>query len=188
LRPSLTVLLPVRDCQSTLWDAVLQILDVLPDLTDRFEVVIIDDGSMDATIEVADELAARYPQVVALRQARPLGQIAAVRTGLERSSGEIVLLRDAECGDDIEEIPRLWWALTGPKMGQARVDEPSWSPQRTLPDFVARGGFRMFVRSAVETSSGLTTTEVSFADPGNKAGRPKRPNYLARLRDFALGE
>ena len=56
-----------------------------------------------ATIEVADELAAHYPQVIALRHARPMGSEAAVRTGLRRSTGQIVLLKD---GDGLRRIDR----------------------------------------------------------------------------------
>lgn len=94
LERSLSILLPVRDDQSTLAATVQRLLEVLSDLPGPFELILIDDGSRDATIEVADELATRYPQVSAVRHAEPRGQEAAIESGLARSSGDIVLVRD----------------------------------------------------------------------------------------------
>jgi glycosyltransferase involved in cell wall biosynthesis len=90
---SLTVLFPVRDAQSTLAATVTQILEMASDLSERFELLIIDDGSLDSTGEVADELSRHYPQIRLLRHSRPLGEEAALRTGLAQSRGDVVLAR-----------------------------------------------------------------------------------------------
>ena len=90
---SLTVLLPVQDAQSTLADTVAEVLEIASDLTPRFELLIIDDGSTDATCEVAEELSRHYPQVRSVRHSSPLGREAAVRTGLLQSQGEVVFVR-----------------------------------------------------------------------------------------------
>jgi glycosyltransferase involved in cell wall biosynthesis len=73
---------------------VTEVLDVAADLTDRFELLIIDDGSADATSEVADELTRHYPQVRMLRHSKPQGRDAALRTGIAQSRGEVVLIRE----------------------------------------------------------------------------------------------
>jgi glycosyltransferase involved in cell wall biosynthesis len=91
---SLTVLLPVQDAQATLTETVEEVLDVAAELTDRFELLIIDDGSADATSEIAHELTRHYPQVRAIRHSKPLGRDAALRTGLAQSRGEVVFVRD----------------------------------------------------------------------------------------------
>ncbi len=129
---SLSVLLPVRNAQATLNSAVHEILDVMTDSGDRFEVVIIDDGSSDATSEVAHDLSRHYPQIRFVRHGISRGREAAIRTGLERSRGEVVMLRDDQSGFSILERP-----------GRAS---------------------------------------------GHVSSRPARPNYLSRVKAFALGE
>ena len=71
---SLTVLLPVRDAQSTLAATVAQVLEMASDLSERFELLIIDDGSSDATGEVAHELSRHYPQIRTLRHGHAVGR------------------------------------------------------------------------------------------------------------------
>ncbi len=105
---SLSLLLPVRDAQATLSGTVHRILEVAADLTDRFELIIIDDGSTDATSEVAAELKRDYPQVRTVHHGRPRGEQESVRTGLRVSSGRVVLCGDAGAPLAIDELPRVW--------------------------------------------------------------------------------
>ena len=98
MQRSLSVLLPVKDAQATLTASVHDILDVVADSIDRFELLIIDDGSTDATSEIAHELTRHYPQVRVVRHGRSLGREAALRTGLKRSQGEVVVMREEDRG------------------------------------------------------------------------------------------
>lgn len=89
---SLSVLLPVRNVQATLAAAVPEILEVVSQWTTRFELLIIDDGSTDATSEVAQELTRCYPQIRFVSHGSPRGREAAIHEGLQQSSGEITLV------------------------------------------------------------------------------------------------
>jgi len=93
MKASLSVLLPVHNAQSTVGDAIGRLLEILPELTNRFEIIVIDDGSSDATCEVADDWARHYPQVTFFRQATLSGWQAAVLKHAWRARGEY--LRDA---------------------------------------------------------------------------------------------
>ena len=93
---TLSVLLPVKDAQATLTTLVHDYLDLATDLGGQFELLIIDDGSTDATSEMAHELTHDYPQIRVVRHGMSLGREAAIRTGLEWSRGEKVVVAGRE--------------------------------------------------------------------------------------------
>jgi hypothetical protein len=74
-------------------------------------LVIIDDCSTDATIEVADELAEVYPQLFVIRHAIPRGHAASIRTGIDHSLGEVVFFVDEDCRLPLNDVRQLWAAL-----------------------------------------------------------------------------
>lgn len=92
MNTSLSFILPVCNAENTLAASVRHILEVLPELTPQFEVLIVDDGSTDSTPDIARELALCYPQVRTVRCPRPQGNAAAMRLGLEHAAGEVVLI------------------------------------------------------------------------------------------------
>ena len=67
---TLSVVLTVHNAEKTLADQVSKTLDILTDLSARFELLIVDDGSTDQTEEVAHELARHFPQLRVARHAR----------------------------------------------------------------------------------------------------------------------
>lgn len=113
LERSLSLLLPVRNAQATLSETVHRILEVASDLTDRLELVIIDDGSTDATSEVAAELERDYPQIRTVRHGKPRGEQESLRTGLRMSSGRVVLCSESNVGLNVDELSRVWKSLSG---------------------------------------------------------------------------
>ena len=211
---SLTVLLPVENAQSTLKADVLRLLEILPELTDRLEIAIIDDGSTDSTIEVADELATEYPQVRVLRNATSHGRTRTIQEGIRRTSGEVILLIDEDCCLPVEHLRTLWEASHEHEIVLGRF------PQRPIRescrhrrlDRGSHGGYQMLRRHAAERHwdsvghqltlrAELLRTEVPWHEIELGRGhplrrdravalgsRPAKPNYLRALRDFALGE
>ncbi len=182
LERSLSVLLPVRNTQSTLCVLVEQILDVLPELTGSFELIIIDDGSTDATIEVADELTRRYPQVVVVRHGTPRGSAAAVQTGFQRSSGEVICVRDERGGLPLDQVPKMWRAMHKAAATQGATGRTLSGPLPARRRPALPGGFQMIHRKAIgplgEIAAHLGDGEPSAACPS----RPARPNFLRAAR------
>ncbi len=73
-----------------------------------WEVVLVDDGSTDGSVEVLERLAAEAPErvrVVFLR--RNFGQTAAIAAGIDHATGDLIVLMDADLQNDPRDIPRL---------------------------------------------------------------------------------
>jgi glycosyltransferase involved in cell wall biosynthesis len=108
VNPSLSLVLPVRNAEQTLAENLLHVLDVLSDLTDRFEVLLVDEGSTDQTIDLAHDLAVEYPQ---LRIARPLTEIAdsrMVEAGVAQTTGDVVVVQNPHSAFSPSHVRRLW--------------------------------------------------------------------------------
>ncbi len=71
------------------------------------EIIVVDDGSQDATAAVVQRVADELPQVRLIRHERNRGKGAAVRTAIDASRGDIVLVQDADLEYDPRDIPRL---------------------------------------------------------------------------------
>lgn len=105
---SISVVLPVRDGEHYIARRVEQLMNALVDLTEQFsELVIVDDGSRDATAQVLESVKARYPQVRVVRHSRPRGMEAAGQTGLEKATGELVFIQETDTTVRIEDMRRL---------------------------------------------------------------------------------
>lgn len=112
MNPSLTVVLPLRNVESTLPAFLAEILDILPDLTSKFEVVMVDDGSTDQTIDVAHEQSLAYPQVQLLVHPAKLGAQESLRSALRYSHGEQLLLVRDIAEFDPQELTKLCGVAT----------------------------------------------------------------------------
>src|SRR5487761_1180905 len=124
LKISLSALVPVYNGQSTVGSLISQLLDLLSELTDRFELVAIDNGSTDATAEVIADLALLYPQLCRVVMPRRADRAAVLRTGLEYSTGDIVLARGQGCATGLSGLTDLWRAL---RLGDIAVIRPQAS-------------------------------------------------------------
>ena len=81
------------------------VLDELPD--GPHEIVLVDDGSTDATWSLILEAAASDNRIVGLRLSRNFGHQAALTAALERVTGDLVVVMDGDLQDRPEEIPRF---------------------------------------------------------------------------------
>ncbi len=91
-----------------LWERLSAVLRKL----DRdWEVIFVDDGSTDGSLNFLRELARREPRVKVVELARNFGQHSAILAGFRESRGEIVITLDADLQNPPEEIPRLLEAI-----------------------------------------------------------------------------
>jgi glycosyltransferase involved in cell wall biosynthesis len=96
----LSVVVPAFNEEATIGTVIRRLLAV-PELR---EIIVVDDGSTDRTSDVAHILAARHDAVRVLRHDCNLGKTAALRSGFAASSGEIVIVQDADLEYDSSEI------------------------------------------------------------------------------------
>ena len=101
----LSVVIPAYNEASRLGETLSRVLAYLERRGKPFEVLVVDDGSADHTVEVAQEFAHRGVWVLEL--ARNRGKGAALRHGVVASSGAMVLLTDADLSTPIQEVERL---------------------------------------------------------------------------------
>ena len=104
----LSLVVPVYNEEENLPLLYEGVLKAIVPLNLAWELVLVDDGSRDRSIAVIEELAARDPSHVrAVELRRNFGQTAAIAAGIDNSTGEIVVLLDADLQNDPQDIPRM---------------------------------------------------------------------------------
>src|ERR687896_148152 len=88
--PSLTMFFPAYNDGGTIASLVIQAVQVASRLTPDFEVLVVNDGSTDATRDIVDELARTYPQVRVVHHPRNRGYGGALRTGFAQATRQLI--------------------------------------------------------------------------------------------------
>ncbi len=104
----LSVVIPVYNEEESLPALHQTLQQALSDAVPDWEVIYVNDGSQDHSIQVLEELAAEDPthvRVVDLR--RNFGQTAAIAAGIDHSTGETIVLMDADLQNDPADIPMM---------------------------------------------------------------------------------
>jgi len=111
-RPVLSIVVPVYNEQDNVLPLWREVATALREETRAWELVFVDDASLDATCQRILEACSLDPRVRGLRHARRSGQSAAVWTGLRHAAGPILATLAGDLQIDPAEIPRLWARLT----------------------------------------------------------------------------
>ena len=103
----LSLVLPAHNEEANLEPVVREALAALPGLCREFELVVVDDGSRDATPAIADRLAAADPRVRVIHHPRNRGYGAALRSGFAAARGDRIAFMDADRQFDVRDLARL---------------------------------------------------------------------------------
>jgi len=105
--PFLTVLVPCYRDATGLQELHTRLTKVCVELACSYEILLVDDGSPDATWEVIRTIAASDPMVRGIKLSRNHGHQLAVTAGLARARGERVLIIDSDLQDPPELLPEM---------------------------------------------------------------------------------
>ena len=140
--PDLSLIIPVKNEAENLPLLYKAIKQALKPIKQSWEVVFVDDGSEDQSLNVLNALVEEDPnciRVVVFR--RNFGQTAAIAAGIDYSDGEIMVLLDADLQNDPEDIPRLLEKLDEgyDLVSGWRKDRKDNRITRTIPSRIANG-------------------------------------------------
>src|SRR5579862_7662762 len=108
----LSVFFPALNDSGTIASMVIGAVKAASELTPDYEVIVVDDGSTDATAEIADELARTYPRVRVVHHPTNRGYGGALQTGFRSATKELIFYTDGDAQYDPRELAELWAKMT----------------------------------------------------------------------------
>jgi len=105
--PRISVVIPVYNAEETLMELVARLGNMLPRLANRFEVVLVDDGSRDKSWDVIRTLSQKYGWVRGIKLMRNYGQHNALLCGIRAAECDTIITMDDDLQHPPEEIPKL---------------------------------------------------------------------------------
>lgn len=106
--PVLSVVVPLYNEEETVGELLRRLLQTCRTLKEPFELVTVDDGSRDRTLDRLLELSRRNPELRVIRLSRNFGHMAALDAGIVSARGAAVVTLDGDLQDPPELIPRLF--------------------------------------------------------------------------------
>jgi glycosyltransferase involved in cell wall biosynthesis len=104
----LSIFFPAYNDSGTIASLVIAARRTAQKLTSDFEILVINDGSADATAAIADELARTYPEVRAIHHPRNRGYGGALRSGFSEARKDFIFYTDGDAQYDPAELEALW--------------------------------------------------------------------------------
>jgi dolichyl-phosphate beta-glucosyltransferase len=111
--PDLSVIIPAYNEERRLPATLESVYLFLSQSGHTFEILVVDDGSLDGTCDVVQEFASHHDGLRLVSYAPNQGKGCAVRTGMLAARGDYLLMNDADGSSPIEEVDKLLDALKG---------------------------------------------------------------------------
>lgn len=112
MTPDISVVVPLYNEEESLKELVSWIREVSEKHDLTWEVILVDDGSTDGSWNVIRELSAADDHVKGIRFRRNYGKSAALNSGFNACTGNVVITMDADLQDSPDEIPGLYKMIT----------------------------------------------------------------------------
>jgi glycosyltransferase involved in cell wall biosynthesis len=108
----LSVFFPAYNDSGTIASMVIRAVQAASEVTPDYEVIVVNDGSVDATPQIVDELARTYSHVRAVHHPTNRGYGGALQTGFRSATKEFVFYTDGDAQYDPAELAVLWARMT----------------------------------------------------------------------------
>jgi glycosyltransferase involved in cell wall biosynthesis len=105
--PALSIVIPLFNEEESLTPLYQAIKQALSEMNITFEILFIDDGSTDRSLDIIEEFRRQDPSVIVLSFVKNQGKSAALQAGFTQCRGDVVITMDADLQDDPKEIPNL---------------------------------------------------------------------------------
>ena len=104
---TISIIIPLYNEEESVEKLVSKIIEVCSQFDFCFEIILIDDGSIDNTWKTIESIKKETPQIRGIKLRRNFGQTNAMVAGFERSAGEIIVTMDGDLQNDPSDIPKL---------------------------------------------------------------------------------
>ncbi len=143
----LSIVVPVLNEKDNLQPLCAELNEVLEKAGLDYEIILVDDGSTDGSLERLVDLANSDPRITVLELRRNFGQTAAMAAGIDHSRGSVIVPIDADLQNDPRDIPMLLAKLEGPPAcdivsGWRKSRKDKWLTRR-IPSQIANGVIRL---------------------------------------------
>jgi glycosyltransferase involved in cell wall biosynthesis len=144
-------------------------VDTIAEITKRvlaqpfnLEVIIVDDGSTDGTREAIHEIATSDPRVKVILQPKNMGKGAALRTGFQACTGDVVIIQDADLEYDPDEYQHLLKPILDGRADVVFGSRFMGGPHRVLYFWHSIANSLLTLTSNVVTDLNLTDMETCY--------------------------
>jgi glycosyltransferase involved in cell wall biosynthesis len=107
MNPELSIVVPLFNEEDSVRPMHAAIVNAVAPLGVTFEIVFVDDGSRDGTVQLVDEIARADPRVVLVKFRRNYGQTPAMAAGIAQAAGEVIVTMDGDLQNDPADIGNL---------------------------------------------------------------------------------
>ena len=143
INPLISVIIPCYNEEEALPLTLAALKNVQKDMPGvDFELIVVDDGSTDATLSVMKEQASADPAIKFISFSRNFGKEAAMYAGMEAATGDYVCILDADMQDSPDLLPRLYEIVAGGDYDCAAVRRSTRDGEPRLRTFLSRRFYR----------------------------------------------
>ncbi len=191
MKPKISLVIPFFNEEGSLTLLCKQIVSVMQKLKNKYEIILIDDGSSDRSLHEARNIAAKNPRVKIIIFRRNFGKSAGFSAGFQEAQGKYIITMDADLQDDPKEIPRFI-----KKLEQGYDLVVGWKKKRKDPSFFVN--FSHFANWLIRKSTDLKIHDLNCGFKAYKSGLAKSLNLygeqfrfipvFAKIRGFEICE